>query len=273
MEGLLSPILAGAGTDFAERDIDGGAGASPDLGRPGPAAGRGEAEVLPVLAAALGGLLFTCSTLRARYRRRIQVLESEIIRLSDAADRDHLTGLGNRRCFERRLLAEWRRALRHNAHLTLALVDVDLFKSFNDTHGHPAGDRALQKVAWCLARTLGRAADCAFRVGGEEFALILPDTDRNGATIVAERVRQMLRGAALPHASAPTGTVTISFGSCSTIVRDGEDAFDILSSADRALYRAKGDGRDRAVCHRRPPAVIRQPSPGAERSTQSADAG
>lgn len=229
-------------------------------GRHGPTersrdAARAGAEVddLPVVAAALSGLVFVCSALRARHRGRIRELEREIVRLSRVADRDPLTALGNRRSFERCLAVEWRRALRHGSHLTLALVDVDLFKLFNDTYGHPAGDRTLQRVAQCLSGALGRAADRVFRVGGEEFAIILPDTDEAGAALVGRRICDAVRSAALPHSRAPASVVTASFGSCSAVVRDGDEAEELRSLADRALYEAKDGGRDRAVCFRRRP--------------------
>lgn len=271
MERELSRTAIGRGIAQAARVI--GPGACPD-GRVGDAGatwsrwGEGAASVktggdsLPVVAAALGGLLFTCSALRSRYKRRIRSLEDEVVRLSDMAESDHLTGLGNRRSFEWRLAVEWQRALRSGSHLTLALIDIDFFKRFNDAYGHPLGDQALQCVAQCLSGTLGRAADSAFRIGGEEFALILPDTDQAGAGLIGERVCAAVRSAGILHRESPAEVVTTSFGSCSAIVRDGEQAGEFLSLADQALYKAKGTGRNRAVCFRRRPSVFRGAAAG-----------
>lgn len=226
-------------------------------------------DSISTLAAAIGGLLLTCSALRAGHNRRIRGLEEEIARLTIAADRDHLTGLGNRRSFESRLASEWRRALRHGSHFTLALIDVDHFKLFNDAYGHPAGDLALRAVAGCLAGVLERPADGAFRVGGEEFALILPDTDECGAGVIGGRVRRALQAAALPHGSSQSGFVTASIGSCSTIARDGEQPGHLLTLADQALYDAKRAGRDRAVCVRSRSPSVRRPDPQDGRGTSA----
>jgi diguanylate cyclase (GGDEF)-like protein len=221
-------------------------------------------DALPSVAATLGSLLVTCSALTASYRQRIRELEDEVLRLSDVADRDHLTGLGNRRSFERTLANEWLRALRSGSHLTLALVDVDHFKRFNDAYGHPRGDRVLHRVAQCLSGTLGRAADSVFRIGGEEFALVLPDTDQAGAGLIGERVCSAVRSAGIAHRDSPVGVVTMSFGSCSAVVRDGDRSDELLSLADQALYRAKREGRDRAHASRRKPLALRSVTAGLE---------
>lgn len=200
-------------------------------------------------AAAIGAFLFSRSALRAQHSRQVKALEQRITHLSTMAEIDPLTGLWNRRCFNRRLDAEWRRAIRQGSHITLAIIDVDAFKFYNDSYGHPAGDGALRVVARCLGETLGRAADAAFRIGGEEFALILPDTDRSGAEMIGGRLCEALRSAAVPHAKGPSGGVlTLSFGSCSAIPRVGNGADTALAIADNALYEAKAMGRDRAVC-------------------------
>ncbi len=215
---------------------------------PAPGTPRLAVGTIGLTAAALGSLLLTCSALRAHHNRRIRSLNSEIARLSRAADRDPLTGLGNRRSFERCLAMEWRRALRHGSRFTLALVDADNFKAFNDTYGHLAGDVALMTVSQCIAGALGRAGDGAFRIGGEEFALILPDADEAGAARIGQRVCDAVVSAAIAHDGAAAGVLTVSFGSCSALVEGCATAIGLLAVADRALYDAKAQGRNRAVC-------------------------
>ncbi|MBE7180489.1 MAG: GGDEF domain-containing protein [Terriglobus roseus] len=175
-------------------------------------------------------------------------MEGEVTRLSGLADRDHLTGLYNRRSFEHRLAMEWRRSARHSSHLTLALVDVDHFKAFNDSYGHLAGDHALRGVAGRLNSLTGRAGDSVFRIGGEEFALILPDTDQAGAAVIGGRICGGIRGENVAMGDDEERFLTVSFGSCSALITEREMPSMLLSYADQALYKAKRTGRNRAVC-------------------------
>ncbi len=173
---------------------------------------------------------------------------------------DPLTALGNRRRFERALDSEWLRARRGGTPLSLLLVDVDHFKAYNDRYGHPAGDACLRLIAGALRAACLRPADLAARCGGEEFALLLPETDAAGAQRVAERVLEGVAALGLPHeASATAPIVTVSLGVASYAERlrivEGEGPArgqpvgpqDLVAVADAALYDAKGRGRARVA--------------------------
>jgi diguanylate cyclase (GGDEF)-like protein/PAS domain S-box-containing protein len=171
-------------------------------------------------------------------------------RLEILAIEDGLTGLANRRRFDERLQEEWARALRDNKPLSLLMIDVDNFKTFNDEYGHPAGDQCLRSVARVLAEEAKRTTDLAARYGGEEFALLLPNTDAAGCARIGERIRRELRNAAMPHKpNLPSGLVTASLGGAvgwPGTERSAEHAA-LVEAADRALYAAKQGGRDRLV--------------------------
>ncbi len=166
----------------------------------------------------------------------------------NAAMTDALTGIGNKRSFDNQIQREMDLARRHQDGLSLVLVDLDHFKKINDTHGHIVGDEVLKEVA-ARIRTTCRQSDLCFRLGGEEFALILSHTDTEGAQIIAERVREAV--SAMPiEAMGRSVSVTISLGVTSLYQgdngRDQEDSSqDLLSRADMALYRAKKQGRNR----------------------------
>jgi diguanylate cyclase (GGDEF)-like protein/PAS domain S-box-containing protein len=171
-------------------------------------------------------------------------------RLEALATEDGLTGLANRRCFDERLLEEWNRAYREKTSLSLLLIDVDQFKTYNDELGHPAGDACLRAVARVLAGQAHRVSDLAARYGGEEFALLLPNTDAAGCARIGESVRRALREACIPHAlNLPSRRVTVSLGGA--ICRPGNERSaghaSLIEAADRALYAAKDGGRDRLV--------------------------
>jgi diguanylate cyclase (GGDEF)-like protein len=192
-------------------------------------------------------------------RRRLQVeaqlreardsLASLNATLEKLALQDGLTGLANRRQFDVSLGNEFSRATRHGAPLALAMIDVDHFKAYNDRYGHGAGDACLRALAQAILReTPGRAGDLAARYGGEEMAVLLPNTDSAGAHAVAERMRAAIAALALPHAGSPLGIVTISAGVAALVPRRGVDApAALLELADRALYAAKEGGRNRVV--------------------------
>ncbi|HVS28488.1 MAG TPA: diguanylate cyclase, partial [Solirubrobacteraceae bacterium] len=188
-------------------------------------------------AVGMGTLLVTAALIWAMRER----VESLIARLYDAARTDPLTKLLNRRGFRELLDLELERARRSELAMTVVVGDVDHFKEVNDRAGHRAGDAALQRIAHILESSK-RRIDAVSRVGGEEFALILPDTDQGDALIVAERLRCALldefAGDALP--------ITISFG-IATFSDHGETAASLLHAADDALYQAKESGRNRSV--------------------------
>lgn len=167
---------------------------------------------------------------------------------------DPLTQVANRRCFDEALDREWQRALRARTPLSLILFDADYFKSYNDRYGHLAGDDCLKKIADTFTSTVRRPADVVARFGGEEFGIILPDTDAAGAFRVAESLRTRIERMAWTHAASPSGVVTLSGGCASMTPLVGETATDLLNSADEALYEAKRQGRNRieSAIFRRP---------------------
>jgi diguanylate cyclase (GGDEF)-like protein len=163
---------------------------------------------------------------------------------------DALTGLSNRRHFDRGLWQEFRRAMRAGTSIGMILIDVDQFKQYNDTYGHQAGDACLRAIASTIPPLLNRPGDIAARYGGEEIALLLPGTSRAGARALAERVAKAVRALGLVHAGSSHGVVTISAGVEAFVpVRDLDTETELLEHADMALYAAKHAGRDRVVCY------------------------
>ena len=159
---------------------------------------------------------------------------------------DALTGVANRRAFDERLAAEWRRCGRSGLPVALMLVDIDHFKLYNDHYGHPGGDATLVQVAAAMRRAAGRSQDLVARYGGEEFAVLLPQLDPGGAECVAQRLMKELKALVLPHAASPTAAhITASMGVCSLVPRDAQGAETLVATADALLYRAKAEGRDR----------------------------
>jgi diguanylate cyclase (GGDEF)-like protein len=159
----------------------------------------------------------------------------------EAAFTDHLTGLANRRRFERQLEREVARMQRFGHPFSLLMLDIDRFKDINDSFGHAAGDEAIRKISKVL-REGTRGIDLAARVGGEEFAVLLVETSKEGGSEVAERLRTAIKAIEMPGA----GRVTASFG-VAECPNDAQTAFDIVKAADIALYEAKRNGRDRVV--------------------------
>ncbi|MBC8130817.1 MAG: PAS domain-containing protein [Rhizobiaceae bacterium] len=180
--------------------------------------------------------------------RRKQVedeLEKAVLRLNALANSDGLTGLANRRRFDETLEKELARAARTGSSVSLLLADVDNFKAYNDTYGHPAGDACLRTVAEVLANVFRRPGDVAARYGGEEFAAILPDTDKEGALAVAEMFRTRVAASAMEHRKSGYGVVTVSIGVVAIVPTPGVTSpGDVLEAADSALYAAKGSGRN-----------------------------
>lgn len=168
-------------------------------------------------------------------------------RTRELSVRDELIGINNRRYFQQMLQMEWKRAIRFRRHLSLVMVDVDHFKPYNDTFGHLQGDQALKQIGQLLKRNL-REVDTVARFGGEEFVLLLPDTDKRGAIAVAEKVRLLAEGHNfLTEDHKETRLITISAG-VSTYPDDVEEMDDLIDHADIALYRAKENGRNRIEC-------------------------
>jgi diguanylate cyclase (GGDEF)-like protein len=167
-------------------------------------------------------------------------------RLALLASTDGLTGLVNRRGYDNELAREYARSKRNGEPLSLLLIDVDKFKAYNDTYGHPAGDECLRAVAKCLKSVFKRPTDIVARYGGEEFAAILPGTPAEGARMLAEELLQTVRSLNMPHIGSQSGRVTVSAGLASSggaLPSRGRE--ELARMADGALYTAKASGRDR----------------------------
>jgi diguanylate cyclase (GGDEF)-like protein len=161
---------------------------------------------------------------------------------------DGLTGIANRRRFDLHLEDEFRRAKRHAAPISLIMIDVDSFKPYNDNYGHQRGDDCLIRIATALNSVLNRSRDLVARYGGEEFAVILPDTNAEGALQVAEAMRLEVENLALAHAhSIVAGHVTVSAGVSTLMPEHAAKTGSLVHSADRALYQAKRSGRNCVV--------------------------
>jgi len=168
--------------------------------------------------------------------------------LESQAMLDGLTNIPNRRRFDETLEREWRRAQRSGAPLSLIMADIDFFKQYNDNYGHGVGDVCLKKVAATLAESTDRPSDLVARYGGEEFVALLPDTDAEGARLIAERMRGNVDAMQLLHEySDVSGRVTISIGLACLVPKADETSDELLKLADQMLYRAKASGRNR-VC-------------------------
>ncbi|HZT86708.1 MAG TPA: diguanylate cyclase [Stellaceae bacterium] len=194
-----------------------------------------------------GGYVVTLRDVTGRKEAEDQLAEANR-QLEHLANEDGLTGVANRRYFDAGLDAEIRRARRDGATVSLIMVDVDRFKAFNDRYGHPAGDRCLRAIAQVLKGVPGRPGDLVARYGGEELAIVLPNTTMAGALVIAERARLAVRDLNIDHPDNNDNIVTVSIGVASQVMaQDRGSADELIAEADRALYRAKQTGRDR-VC-------------------------
>ena len=182
-------------------------------------------------------------------RKQIEItLKKANLRLTYQANIDSLTQIANRRRFDEYITQEWSRCAREREYLSLLLCDVDYFKAYNDTYGHQAGDSCLYEVAKGIEHTVKRPADVAFRYGGEEFAVILPHTEGQGAIKVAEEICQHIRSLNIAHSSSEiSDSITISIGVASIIPNTRTSPHTLISAADDALYDAKQKGRNRAI--------------------------
>jgi two-component system, chemotaxis family, response regulator WspR len=184
-------------------------------------------------------------------KAELEVKNKELELLSAS---DGLTGLANRRAFDLRLDAEWRRCAREKDPLSLILIDVDFFKKYNDTYGHVLGDDCLRGVAEVLARGAKRPADFAARYGGEEFAVVLPNTTAEGACTVADDLKRLVAERAMPHAGSTAAPhVTFSMGIAGWVPTDEHSPEVLITTADTALYRAKQAGRNGWALAETPP--------------------
>ncbi len=182
-------------------------------------------------------------------RKQIEItLKKANLRLTYQANIDSLTQIANRRRFDEYIAQEWSRCAREREYLSLILCDVDYFKAYNDNYGHQAGDNCLYEVAKGIERGVKRPADVAFRYGGEEFAIILPHTEGQGAIKVAEDIHQQIQLLQIPHASSEiSNIISLSLGVSSIIPDTRSSPHTLISAADDALYDAKLKGRDRII--------------------------
>lgn len=188
---------------------------------------------------------FRSAVVRARVRNHMSYIRQRK-QLELDAFIDGLTGIPNRRRFDQTLDIEWRRANRHGTQLSLALLDVDYFKQYNDTYGHGAGDEALQRIAETMLPLLNRSGELVARYGGEEFALLLPETEPEAAIQIAERIRYAVETLNLRHEKSNAAPcVTISVGGVSLMPSTQATVAEILALADNRLYLAKRAGRNR----------------------------
>jgi diguanylate cyclase (GGDEF)-like protein/PAS domain S-box-containing protein len=181
-------------------------------------------------------------------KRADQQLQEAYNAVEALAITDGLTGLANRRRFDQYLTTEWRRSMREHTPLSLLMLDADFFKSYNDTYGHTRGDSCLRQIAEAAQDIVSRPGDLVARFGGEEFTVILPNTDNIGAMKVAEEICIALSSRKLPHSGNPYGICTISIGCATMVPKFGHHAVNLIEMADKALYDAKHSGRNR-VCN------------------------
>lgn len=209
--------------------------------------------VLPFLttdARVLGGIVLLVTgltlALSAREIREllVQILLKQIT-FEQVSWEDRLTGLGNRRHFDDKLDGGWRQAARQGVPLSLIILDVDMFKKFNDKYGHPAGDECLRQVAAALASCVKRAGDSVARYGGEEFGVVMVHMPMADARSMGERMRKAVMGIGMEHELSPHGVVTISIGGATIIPSMNSTPQELVKQADEALYRAKESGRNR----------------------------
>lgn len=206
-----------------------------------------EVELLSSLAAQLA--------IAIKQAELYQQLQAANLKLERLATSDELTQLANRRRFDQYLETEWRRQLREQTPLSLILCDIDYFKSYNDTYGHPGGDECLRQVARAIGDAVHRPADLVARYGGEEFAVILPNTKIQGAVQVAERIGFKIAALRLPHAGSQVSQyVTLSLGVASVVPASESGAEILIAASDQALYQAKRLGRDRIQLYQPDPA-------------------
>lgn len=225
-------------------------------------------SLLWLAAGAIAGALLTAVVMAWQWRRwqrqHTEQLESRMqshnlelqIALDELAEKnrlleqqnmlDTLSGIYNRACFDKRLNNELKRSRREKTTLGLVFVDIDHFKKINDSHGHLAGDAAIQQIASALAASLKRSSDAVFRYGGEEFALLLPGTELSGCIELAEHVRQKISATPIEIGSLSL-TVTLSAGCYAAVADANTCSNDYIAAADSALYQAKNLGRNRTA--------------------------
>ncbi|KAA1176152.1 sensor domain-containing diguanylate cyclase [Marinobacter salinexigens] len=193
---------------------------------------------------ALIGFMFDISE-RKKTEQELAELQKQ---LEEYSFKDGLTGIANRRMFDNVLEESWTHALRNSQPLSIILMDLDNFKQYNDLHGHLQGDECLKSVASLLSKAAKRSRDLVARYGGEEFVMILPETDADSALTVAERCRELLAKAEIPHGGDNTGPlVTLSMGVGTLIPSRDDNPKRFLDMVDQRLYEAKNGGRNQII--------------------------
>jgi two-component system chemotaxis family response regulator WspR len=186
---------------------------------------------------------------RALRESQQQLMEANLA-LQRLTNVDGLTGLGNRRCFNEFIQAEWKRSMRTQTALSVLMIDVDHFKLYNDAYGHLAGDEVLKKIAQTLTESCRRATDFPARFGGEEFVVVLPATSHTEVRHFGERLCRAVEALCIPHCASLAGkVVTVSIGGATIVPRSEVSVFQLIEAADMALYEAKKTGRNGVVTH------------------------
>ncbi|MFN2353486.1 MAG: diguanylate cyclase [Desulfopila sp.] len=166
--------------------------------------------------------------------------------LSRMSYADGLTGIANRRKFNETIETEWKKAARNKTLLALVILDLDFFKPYNDNYGHSAGDDCLVQIAGALSEAVKRPGDLAARIGGEEFAVLLPETDSSGAVNVARRIQDNIEALGIVHEFSLVSTVVTASMGVAAMVPDTELSYnELVETADQQLYAAKEEGRNR----------------------------
>lgn len=189
---------------------------------------------------------FNPSIVQARVRTHTQ-LYSYRRTFEALAMIDGMTGIPNRRYYEKQSKAEWFRAMRDQRPLSIGLMDVDFFKQYNDLYGHPNGDEALIRVAHILAGSLHRSSDFSARYGGEEFIFLLPNTPIESAKQIAGEICRKIEALHIPHEGSKHSVLTVSIGGVTVIPSKDQDFVDCVQTVDKMLYRAKESGRNMVI--------------------------
>jgi len=186
------------------------------------------------------------SIVKLRVQNQIRIV-NQLRMVNHLSTTDQLTGIPNRRSFNLQVNKEWGRNMRDKKPLSLMILDIDRFKVFNDTYGHQQGDEVLRIIATTLKESLRRSSDFAARWGGEEFVILLPNTDMNGALVNAERIRENIEQTSITISNGNSVGLTVSIGVTTIIPTQDLNQSELISQADRALYSAKEKGRNK-VC-------------------------
>ncbi|MEJ5284276.1 MAG: GGDEF domain-containing protein [Brevinematia bacterium] len=182
---------------------------------------------------------YVCSIIDISEQKKYQKL------LETLAIKDELTGLYNRRGLSDFIEREWKNAIRQKQPISILMIDVDNFKKYNDSYGHQQGDKCLKSISEVMIKNVYRPADIVSRIGGEEFLIILPNTNFQGALKVAERIRQEVFKLKIPHKHSDYGVITISIGISTSVPGKFEKYEELIDDADKNLYIAKSKGKNR----------------------------